>query len=148
MIDMLDIVKSNVSALRNWLTASDSKSHILQILKRARKLRVDQVRIDGIIRHVRKGSDRELGIIASVRHDIKDTRLGQTRGGASVGTEAEPEALEVEGLGACSGLDGGEGVEGQLAKLEQIQRTGGSGLLRLGVRDYAGGAFDGTLGWY
>jgi hypothetical protein len=39
----------------------------------------------------------------------------------------------------------GIGVEGELAELEEVEGSSGSGLLGLGVRDYGGEAFDWAL---
>lgn len=107
MVDVLNVVKSDVGALGNRLAAGDSPSHILQILEGSRQLSIHQVRIQRAVRHVRERGNRQLLVVRSVRHDAESAGLGQTRGGAGVGAEAEPEALEVEGLDAGTGAGDG-----------------------------------------
>jgi len=147
VVNVLDVVKSDVSPLRNRLAARNSPSNILQILKARRQLGVHQIGIQSAVRHVRERGDRQLLVVGSVRHDAESARLRQAGGGAGIGAEAEPEALEVEGLDARAGAgDGlGIGVEGELAELEEVEGSSGSGLLGLGVRDYGGEAFDWAL---
>lgn len=78
--------------------------------------------------------------VGSVSHDTDGAGLHKTSSSTSVGAEPEPEALEVERLDAGAfASDGlGVGVEGQLAQLEEVEWTCGSGLMGLGVRDYGG----------
>jgi len=147
MVNMLNIIKRNISPLRNRLAARNSPSNILQILVTRRQLRVHQLRIQRAAGNVRKSRHGQLLVVGSVRHDAESAGLGEAGGRAGVGAEAEPEALEVEGLdagaGACDGL--GVGVEGQLAELEEVEGAGGAGLLGFGVRDYRGEAVDWAL---
>jgi hypothetical protein len=145
VVNMLNIVKSNISPLRNRRAARNSKSHVLQILETRRQLGVDQIGIQRAVGHVRERRDRQLLVVDSVRHDAENTRLREACGGAGVGPEAEPEALEVEGLDSRAGDGLRVGVEGQLAELEQVEGACGAGLLGFGVRDYAGEAFDWAL---
>lgn len=88
MVNMLDIVKSDVGTLGNWLAAGNSPSHILQVLVTRRQLGVDEVRIEGAIRHVRERRHWQLLIVHSVRHDAESAGLCQASGGAGVGAEA------------------------------------------------------------
>lgn len=144
---MLNVVQSNISPLRNRLAASNSPSHILQILPRRRQFSVHQVRIQRAIRHVRKRRHGQLLVVRSVRHDAESAGLGQAGGGAGVGAEAKPEALEVEALDAGAGARDrlGVGVERELAEVEKVEGAGGAGLLGFRVWDYGGGAFDWAL---
>ena len=147
MVDVLNIVKSNVSTLGDRLAARNSPGHVLQVLEGCRQLGVDQVGIQSAVRHVRERGDRQLLVVGGVRHDAEGTRLRKTSSSTSVGAEAEPEALKVERLDAGAGArDGlGVGVEGELAELEEVEGTGSASLLGLGVRDYGGEAFDRAL---
>lgn len=138
VVNVLDVVKSDISSLGDRLAARHSPSHILQVLEVRRQLGVNQVSIQSAVRHVRESGDRQLLVVGGVRHDTESAGLSQAGGGAGVGAEAEPEALEVEGLDAGAGAgDGlGVGVEGKLAELEEIEGAGGAGLLGFGVGDY------------
>lgn len=142
---MLDIVKSDVSALGNRLATGDSKSDVLQVLVRRREFGEDQVGVESLVRDVRESRDRQLLVVNGVSHNAENTRLGKACSGAGVGAEAEPEAVEVERLDARAGDGLSVGVESQLAELEEIEGAGGTCVLRLRVRDYACEAFDGAL---
>ena len=96
MVDVLNVVKSDVGTLGNRLAAGDSPSHILQILEGSRQLSIDEVGIEGAVRHVRERRHGQLLVVRSVRHDAESAGLREARGGAGVGAEAEPETLEVE----------------------------------------------------
>ena len=147
MVNMLDVVNSNVSTLGDRLAARNSPSHILQVLKARRQLGVDQIGIQRAVRRVRESRHRQLLVVGGVRHHAESAELRQARGGAGVSAEAEPEALEVEGLdaGTFAGDGLGVGIEGELAELEEVEGACGARLLGLGVRDYGGETFDWTL---
>jgi hypothetical protein len=142
---MLNIIESNISTLRNRHTARNSKSNILQILESRRKFSEHQVGIEGVVRDVGESRNRQLLVVDSVRHNTEHARLGKTSGSAGVGSKAEPEAFEVERLdaGARNGLS--ISVQRQLAELQEVERTGCSCVLRLGVRDHACETFDRAL---
>ena len=144
---MLNIIKRNISPLRNRLAARNSPSHILQILPRRRQLSVHQVRIQRAVRHVRERRHRQLLVVGRVRHDAESAGLREAGGGAGVGAEAKPETLEVERLDAGAGA--GDclrvGVERELAEVEEVEGAGGTGLLGFGVGNYGGEAFDWAL---
>lgn len=142
---MLNIVKSDISALRNRLAARNSEGDVLQVLVRRREFGEDQVGIESLVRDVGESRDRQLLVVDGVCHDAEDAWLSKTCGGAGVGTEAEPEAVEVEGLDTCAGDGLGVGVESQLAELEEIERASGSCMLRLRVGHHAGNSFDWPL---
>ena len=139
---MLDIIKGDISALGDRLTASNRKRNILQVPERRRQLGVDQIRIQSLVWDVRERRDGQLLVIDGVGDDVENAGLRETGGGAGVGAKAEPEALKVEGLDAraCDGLR--VGVEGELAELEQVEEFGGTGVLGCGVWDYAGETFN------
>lgn len=147
MVDMLHIVKSDVSTLGNRLAAGNSPSHILQVLVTRRQLSIHQVRIQRAVRHVRERGNGQLLVVGGVRHDAESAGLGEAGGGAGVGSEAEPEAIEIEALDAGAGARDRlrVGVEGELAELEEVEGAGGAGLLGCGVRDYGGEAVDWAL---
>jgi hypothetical protein len=147
VVDVLDIVQSDVSALGDRLAARNSPSHILQVLEGSRQLGVHEVGIERAVRHVRERRHRQLLVIGRVRHNAESAGLCQASRGTGVGAEAEPEALEVEGLDAGAGARDrlGVGVECQLSELEEVEGTCGAGLLGFGVWDYGGEAFDWTL---
>jgi hypothetical protein len=131
---MLNIIESNISTLRNRRTARNSKSNILQILESRRKFSEHQVGIEGVVRDVGESRNRQLLVVDSVRHNTEHARLGKTSGSAGVGSKAEPEAFEVERLDA-----------GARNELQEVERTGCSCVLRLGVRDHACETFDRAL---
>ena len=112
MINVLDVVKSNVSTPRNRLAAPNSPSHILRVLESGRQLGVHQIGIQGAVRHVREDCHQQLLVVGGVCHDTESAGLGQASSSTSVGAEAEPEALEFEGLdtGASAGDGLGVGV--------------------------------------
>jgi hypothetical protein len=145
VVDVLNIIKSDVSTLRDRRTARNSKGNILQVLESSRELGVDQVGIESLVRNVGEGGDRQLLVVDSVGHNTEHARLGKTSGSAGVGSKAEPEALEIERLdtGACDGLR--MSVQRQFAELQEVERTGCSCVLRLGVRDYTCETLDWTL---
>jgi hypothetical protein len=147
VVDVLDIVQSDVSALGDRLAARNSPSHILQVLEGSRQLGVHEVGIERAVRHVRERRHRQLLVIGRVRHNAESAGLCQASRGTGVGAEAEPEALEVEGLDAGAGAGDrlGVGVECQLCELEEVEGTCGAGLLGFGVWNYGGEAFDWTL---
>lgn len=142
---MLDIIESNISTLRDRLTARNSKSDVLQVFERRRKLRKDQVRVQSFVRDVRESHDRQLLARGGVCHDVEGARLRKAGRGAGVSSKAEPEAVEIERLDAraCNCLR--VGVQRQLAELQEVERPSGSCVLGLGVRDYARDAFDRAL---
>jgi len=142
---VLDIIESDVSAFRNRRAARNSKRDVLQVLERRRELGVDQVRVQRLVWDVRESRDGQLLVVRSVRHDVENAGLRETSGRAGVGSEAEPEALKVEGLNAGAGDGLGEGVKRQLAELQEVKGTGGACVLGLRVRDYAGKALDRSL---
>jgi hypothetical protein len=115
---VLNIIKGNVSPLGDRLAAGNRKSDILQVLERRRQLGVDQIGVQSLVGNVRERRHRQLLVVDGVRDDVEHAGLCEAGGGASVGSKAEPEALEVEGLDAraCHGLR--VGVEGELAELE------------------------------
>lgn len=147
MVNVLDVVESNISPLRDRVATRNSPSNVLQVLEGCRQPGVDQIGIQRAVRHVREVCHWQLLVVGGVRHDAESAGLRETCGGARVGAEAEPEALEVEGLDAGAGAgDGlGVGVEGELAELKEVEGTSGSGLLRFGVRGYGGEAFNRAL---
>jgi hypothetical protein len=142
---VLDIIKSDVSTLRNRRTARNSKSNILQILESRRKFSEHQVGIESVVRDVGESGDRQLLVVDSVRHDTEHAGLGKASGSAGVGSETKPEAFEVERLdtGASDGLR--VSVQSQFAELEEVKRAGCSGVLGLGVWDHACETFDRAL---
>lgn len=86
-------------------------------------------------------------VVSVVRQHVQGARLREAGGSASVGSEAKPEEFEVEGLDARAFVrDGlGVGVQCEFTELEKVERACGTGVLGLGVRDYAGEAFDPAL---
>jgi hypothetical protein len=120
---VLNIIKSDVSTLRDRRTARNSKGNILQVLESSRELGVDQVGIESLVRNVGEGGDRQLLVVDSVGHNTEHARLGKT--------------------GACDGLR--MSVQRQFAELQEVERTGCSCVLRLGVRDYTCETLDWTL---
>lgn len=142
---MLNIVQSDVSALGNRLATGDSKSDVLQVLVRRREFGEDQIGVESLVRDVRESRDRQLLVVNGVSHNAENTRLSQACSGAGVGAEAEPEAVEIEGLNARAGDGLSVGVESQLAKLEEIEWACSTSVLRLRVGYDAGNSFDWPL---
>jgi hypothetical protein len=145
VVDVLNIIESDVSTLRERRTARDSKGNILQILESSRELGVDQVGIESLVRDVGESSNGELLVVDSVGHNTEHARLGKASGSASVGSKTEPEAFEIEGLDAGTSDSLRIGVQRQFAELQEVERTGCSCVLRLGVRDYTCETLDWTL---
>jgi hypothetical protein len=142
---VLDIIKRDVSTLRNRRTARNSKSNVLQILESRREFSEHQIGIESVIRDVGEGGDRQLLVVDRVRHNTEHAGLGKTSGSAGVGSKAEPEAFEVKRLdaGARDGLS--VSVQRQFAELKEVERAGCSCVLRLRVWDHACETFDRAL---
>lgn len=142
---MLNIIKSNISPLRNRRTSRNTNRHISQISIRARKHSKLQRLILAPLGRVRQTEGRDLVALDIKASHCDGASLSQALGGAGVGAEAEVGALQVEGLDAWPADELGVGVQGDLAELEEVDGTGGAGVVGLGVGDYARCSFDGFL---
>jgi hypothetical protein len=142
---VLDIIKRDVSTLRNRRTARNSKSNILQILESRREFSEYQVGIESVVRDVGEGGDRQLLVVDSVRHNTEHARLGKASGSAGVGSKAKPEAFEVKRLDADARDGLSVSVQRQFAELKEVERAGCSCVLRLRVWDHACETFDRAL---
>ena len=129
---MLNIIKSNISPLRNRRTSRHTNRHISQIPIRVRKHSKLQRLILASLGRIRQAHGRDLIAIDVKARHRNGASLSQTLGGAGIGAEAEVEALQVEGTDAWPANELGVGVQGDLAELEEIDGTGGAGLVGLG----------------
>jgi hypothetical protein len=69
---VLNIIESDVSTLRDRHTARNSKGDIFQVPESSRKLGVDQVGIESLVRDVGECSHRQLLIVDSVGHNTEN----------------------------------------------------------------------------
>ncbi|KAK4494468.1 hypothetical protein PRZ48_014766 [Zasmidium cellare] len=143
VVDVPDVVQSNVGALRDRLALRNSKGNVLKVDPAGRELGEGQLRIERLVGNVgERGS--ELLARDSVADNVESSRLGETEGGAGVGAETPVEVLEIEGIDRVAAGQGGEGVQGEVAQVEEVERAGCSAVLGWRVREDAGDAVDGA----
>ena len=129
---MHNIVKSNISPLRDRFARRDTNGDVLEVLV-ARELGEPQGLIESRLGGVREAEGGRLGAVDVETHDGEGAALCEAGGGAGVGAEAVVEAGKVERRDAGASHELYVRVQSEVTQLEKVDRASGAGLLWRGV---------------
>lgn len=75
VVDVSDVVETDVSTLSNWGAVRNSQGNVLQVLPGSRQLGVDQGTVEGCVRRIREGLDWKSLAVLSVPDHAQGTWL-------------------------------------------------------------------------
>lgn len=126
---MLHIVESDISPLGDRFASRDTDRDILET-RVARELGEPQRLVKGGLGGVGEAKGGRLGAVGVEADDGEGAALGEAGSGARVGAEAEVKAGKVEGRDGRASHELDVRVQSEGAQLEEVDWTGGAGLLR------------------
>lgn len=138
VVDVRDIIKSDISPLGDRRASGDTNINLRQIDETIGQRSKNKGLVEHTLRRKREAGNRDLAAVHVRASNRDSSALGKASGAASVGPKSPPEALEVELGDTIAALQGGVGVKSDGAELEKVDGTGGTDLVGTSVRDDAG----------
>ena len=145
MVNVLHIVKSNVSSLSNRFTGCNANGNIFQVFVRVWKGCEFQGLVLRSLRGIGEADGRDLLVVDVEACHREGPALSKALSSASIGAETKVETLKVERFDAWPSHELSVCVQGDGAKLEKVNRASSAGMVWRRVWNNAGRSWDWLL---